>query len=267
MKKIYQFSIILLILLVASGFAYIKWFINNSNFTQNTINTSESKDKVLYEEKTILEKNDFFDINVKYPYFKISSNELNQKIENLINNNIADFKKNSIDNFNAINATMPESEAKIKKPYAPFDYYVNYEISQLNKNYISLVINIYYFSGGAHGVDLVYAFNYDIKNQKEITIQDILNNSQDNLNKLSNIAYNAVIEKMNTFDVGYIDDMIKSGTEANYDNFQNFNLIDNGSLIIYFQKYQVAPGSVGLVNIAIFEPDLQKAGLKLTLDK
>ena len=141
-----------------------------------------------------------------------------------------------------------------------FDFIANWKPVQLNQEYLSFVINIYYFSGGAHGLNEVYAFNYDIVQKKELTINDFLGNSPQALQELSQISAQQVTSQLQSSGV-QIDDiltpMIQQGTKPTLDNYNNFNFNYN-SLTIYFQQYQVAPGYVGPITITIFKNTLDE---------
>jgi hypothetical protein len=165
------------------------------------------------------------------------------------------FKKNTKDNWDARIATNPPGQSVPEIPSVPFDFIANWEPVQLNKEYLSFAINIYYFSGGAHGINKVCAFNYDIVQKKKLTINDFLGNSLQALQELSQISAQQVTSQLQSSGV-QIDDsliqMIQQGTKPVLDNYNNFNFNYN-SLIIYFQQYQVAPGYVGPVTITIFK--------------
>jgi len=252
MKRNYLFIVIIMIILVAAAV----WFVKNEK-----VSTEISVEKGLQVSiNSISQTDNFYNIQVEYPQFDDVASAFNDKISILITGEIDTFKKNAKDNWDARIATTPPGQTIPENPAAPFDFIANWKPVQLNNKYLSFVINIYYFSGGAHGLNEVYAFNYDIVQKKEITINDFLGNPPQALQKLSQIAVQQVTSQLQSSGV-QIDDiltqMIQQGTQPVEDNYRNFNFNYN-SLTIYFQQYQVAPGYVGPVTITIFKNTLDE---------
>jgi hypothetical protein len=149
-------------------------------------------------------------------------------------------------------------------PEEPFDFILNWTSVQVGSQYINFVIDIYYFSGGAHGISEIMAFNYDIINKKEIPITDFLGNSQQALQKLSELAAGNVITQFESKGVeidNFMNQMINDGTKPTNENYENFNF-KNNSLIIYFQQYQVAPGAYGPVTVTLSKTILEQNSIK-----
>jgi hypothetical protein len=206
----------------------------------------------------------FYNIQVEYPQFKNTDSAFNKKIADLINGQIDSFKKQSKDNWEARRATAPTESPLPETPEQPFDFIATWEPTQLNENYISFVLNVYYFVGGAHGATEVHGFNYDLKKQKEITILDFLNSLQPALDKLATLAAENVTSQMQRNEVqldDFLQQMIQEGTKPTSENYQDFNFNCN-SLIIYFQQYQVAPGAVGSVNVTFYKNTLDTNSIK-----
>jgi len=199
MKKIYLF-IIIIILAVA-----LVWFMKNQRAS-----TEISAEKGLEMSiSSISQTDNFFNIQVEYPQFGDIAVAFNDQVSSLITGEIVAFKKNAKDNWDARIARTPPSQIVPENPEAPFDFIVNWKPVQLNQEYLSFVINIYYFSGGAHGLNEVYAFNYDIIQKKEITINDFLGNSPQALQELSQIATQQVNLQLQSNGV-QIDDVLTS---------------------------------------------------------
>ncbi len=66
-----------------------------------------------------------------------------------------------------------------ENPERPFPFIASWESAQLNTQYLSLGIKIYYFSGGAHGSEEIHTFNYDMLQKKKIRIQDFFDSSEE----------------------------------------------------------------------------------------
>ena len=144
------------------------------------------------------------DIKVKYPIYEY------YKLNKVITENINYYLKDNIDNY-----------------YFLYIDYKDYEY----KEYISIVLYISYFTGGAHP-------NYEIK-----TI---------NYNKSTNISIYSRESFSNNdmFNDKVVFDMMIDGTKSIKDNYKYFNITSDG-LIIYFNRYQIAPYYYGDYSITI----------------
>jgi len=214
--------------------------------------------------ESIQESDSFFSIQAEYPQFQTADPNFNQEIATLISGKIDSFKKESLDNWKARLDTMPADEPVPKDPEQPFEFIASWQAAQLNNTYLSLVIKIYYFTGGAHGNEEIHAFNYDIVKKKKIAIEDFFVSSPEALNKISRISAQDITSQLQSRQ-WKIDDnlkeMLNQGTAPVFDNFKNFNF-DTYNLIIYFQRYQVAPGAVGSLTVTISRQILQQNSLQ-----
>lgn len=249
MKKIYLFFAVIIILTAAAVLS-IK---NEKPSTEISI-----EEDLEMSIKSISETDNFYNIQIEYPQFRDVAENFNDRISTFITEEVNIFKKDVKDNWEARIATMPSGQTIPENPVAPFDFIADWNLIQLNEKYLSFVINIYYFSGGAHGFNKVHAFNYDIAQKKEITIGDFLDDSSQALQKLSQVATQQVISQLQSNDVqidDFLTQMIEQGAKPTLENYNNFNFNHN-SLIIYFQQYQVAPGYLGPVTVTIFKDTL-----------
>lgn len=213
---------------------------------------------------SIQESDSFFSIQAEYPQFETADPNFNQEIATLISGKIDSFKKESLDNWKARLDTMPADKPVPKNPEQPFEFIASWQATQLNNKYLSLAIKIYYFTGGAHGNEEIYAFNYDMLKKKKIAIEDFFVSPQETLKEISRISAQDITGQLQSS--GWkIDDnlreMLKQGTAPTFDNFKNFNF-DSHNLILYFQKYQVAPGAVGSLTVTISKQAMAENSLQ-----
>jgi len=233
---------------------------------QSTISDNQSVDKNALQMTMVpvYQSDGFYNIKVEYPQFKNIDSAFNEKISALIQEKIDTFKKEAKDNWEARKATALPGEVIPENPEVPFDFITTWTPTQLNNKYISFVINIYYFVGGAHGSEEIYTFNYDIAQKKEITINDFLNSSTEALQKLSELSAQDVTSQLQATGIqidSSLEQMIKKGTEPTVENFKDFNFNYN-SLTIYFQKYQVAPGAAGSIKVTFYKNTLDQNSIK-----
>ena len=218
-----------------------------------------AEEGVLISVKTISEKDGFFNIQAGYPQFTDVSASFNDKISDLIADRISLFKESSENNWNARKATALPGEIIPEVPEVPFDFIAEWKPVQINEKYLSFAIDIYYFSGGAHGTSETVTFNYDISQKKEITIEDFLGNSQESFESLSQISAQQVAYQLQGMGIvmdDFMNQMVELGTRPTAENYDSFTF-DHNSLKLYFQQYQVAPGAAGMITITIFKNILE----------
>lgn len=229
------------------------------SFKHPTINP-QTKAGLDVSVQNIHEADNLFQIDAEYPQFPSASNQFNQKISQLITGQISDFKNNSQDAWNARLSTWPSNTPTPAYPEQPFQFQETWQAAQLNTHYASFVIHIYSFSGGAHGDEQLYSFNYDFQAQKEISLTDLVGTNSATLQNLSKLSYQSVISDLQSR--GWrVDEnttqMAQAGTAPDLKNFSTFNFNHN-ALIIYFQKYQVAPGAVGPLTETFYKSTLDQ---------
>jgi len=241
------------------------WLLSIIGLLVNETNAKQSSISSLpVNIQSIRESDSFFCIRAEYPQFQTASPDFNQEIAALISGKIDGFKKESVDNWKTRLDTIPADKPVPQNPQEPFTFIASWESTQLNNRYLSLAIKIYYFSGGAHGIEEIHAFNYDMLQKKKIGINDFFDSPQEALKKISEISAQDIISQLESR--GWREDdslreMINQGTEPLFKNFENFNF-DSHSLIIYFQRYQVAPGAVGSLTVTISRVLLEQHSLQ-----
>ncbi|MFA6376190.1 MAG: DUF4163 domain-containing protein [Candidatus Paceibacterota bacterium] len=211
---------------------------------------------------TVAHSDEFYNIKAEYPQFAGADAVFNGKIAAAVNGQIEAFKKEAKDNFDARNATLPAGQVAKPNPDEPFDFVAVWTPGQFGPRVASFMLDIYYFSGGAHGQDQIFAFNYDLQNQKEILMGDFLG-GQANLEKLAKMAQERVTGQLESDGLPVNDSlkqMVQDGTQAKPENYRNFTF-GNGKLSIYFEQYQVAPGSEGTIKIDFYKKDLEQNGI------
>jgi hypothetical protein len=251
-------EIIALVLILATIFVLLKnnnlLKIRENNDTQNEFQEENQVQGVEISVQSVFQSDDSFNINAEYPQFSGANNEFNQKIDSTVNEKIEQFKTDALQNKEARLETASSQEEISAILSSKLDFIAEWEPVQINENYISFVERLYYYTGGAHGINETYAFNYDLKNNKEITIMDFLGNSQNAMDELSELARGDVNSQLEAAGLGI--DYFASGLEPTEENFRNFTFNYN-SLTVYFQQYQVAPGSFGEVKVTLYKDTLE----------
>lgn len=130
-----------------------------------------------------------------------------------------------------------------------------YSLDRPNPNVVSVTFNIYSYSGGAHGNLFINCLNYDLKTGKHIEFSDIFKNTEKALEILSQVSE----QKLRT-ELGdeADEDMLRSGTAPELNNFLNLSLTPAG-VDIEFQPYQVGPWSIGAQRVEVSLAELEAA--------
>lgn len=158
-------------------------------------------------------------INVQYPSTEYE--KLNKEIKLYLDKQIYEFEKITLDK----NKT---------------NYYLIINHKEYNyKNYISYIFFLETYTRGVHPIHLIWTINYDTENNKIITIQDIVAKNPNIVNQLSTYSYD-FLSKNKLFQNETVKEMLQDGTTPIEDNFKHFLLSKEG-LIIYFERYQIAP--------------------------
>ena len=117
------------------------------------------------------------------------------------------------------------------------------------KNYISIVFNIEYYLGGAHPNHNIETIIYNTKDHNFITINNLISDNKNIISNLSKISRRE-LEKNKIFQDKTLKAMMLDGTTPNKKNFTKL-IFSNKGLILYFERYQIAPYYLGEYNITI----------------
>lgn len=193
------------------------------------INFSVNAKATNNNEKKLEAKNHDCKILIYYP--ETIYPKLNKTISSKVDYYLKNFKKN------AKNSPIPES--------FQFTLYIFYE-TYTYKDYLSYVFRIEEFTGRAHPNHELFTINYNIKENKFITIKDLKDKDPHILEELSKTSRTMLKENKNINSLS----MLYEGTTPTIENFSNFVFTKKG-LTFFFPQYQVAPYSEGEFNITV----------------
>ncbi len=243
MTKQTIFSIIIVLLAIAGGVWLTIWAKHYKpvvNPIPVVTDSGESKYLVTKEPQmiSIAEDSYLFGIGGSYPQFSQADAAFNKEIADTITGGVADFKTSVNADYQARLATGGDEFQKEFAQGGMYTYEVKAEVIQSNDNYISALIRISGYSGGAHGYHNIITFNYNVERHEHVDISDL-----QPMYFIAGSAQEKLKEKFRSeggLDVN-IESMISDGTdEKNPENFKNFTFIP-GSFTLYFSEYQVAP--------------------------
>ena len=269
MKKQYIIILIAMIILaIALSIFKDKNDISYKNDGSEQVATSEELVVAgSYETKSMEISDPYMTFDVKYPTFKNANESFNQSILDLLNKQITEDRETSKNNWKARYDTRVAGDNITEFPTADekFSFNSNFKVIQSNSSYISFVLNYGGFTGGAHGYEINATFNYDVKNQKILTVKDIFPNNPDYLKYLSDASRKYLVSQYATLSdedkkgsteeaikeyTKNMTDMINQGTEPKEENFSSFTFTPD-KIRIYFADYQVGPHAIGMPEVEV----------------
>lgn len=184
------------------------------------------------------EKEAHWNINLTYsilastdPVAGKACTAFNDEISGLVNGIHAAFIEQAKEQIAGLDS------AGIEHP-APYELLLMDSVYMSNERYISVLVQSYSYLGGANGNTDYYALNYDLKGDKFLTKNDLLDiNQVDDINALLK-AYLQDPDQCFTFDAPTLD------------NCSAVNITPD-SIEFTYAKYILGPGACGPVTISI----------------
>jgi hypothetical protein len=136
---------------------------------------------------------------------------------------------------------LPEGEAS-----APCELAGSFKDFELVGNILSIPMEYYTYTQGAHGISITAFLNYDISTGKEIVIKDIFLEDPNYLQLISDYAKNELMVKLVDGENPMSDaSWVKDGIKPVQDNYEgNIGFSQEGIVVVY-QPYQVAAYAAG----------------------
>lgn len=132
---------------------------------------------------------------------------------------------------------------------------VSYTVSRPSDAALSITFEVYTYTGGAHGnLDLI-TLSYDLRDARRLSLENLFADSETALTRMSGYAYARLSASLGDM---YVEDMLRSGTTPDVDNYSSIALIPGG-IRIHFQPYQVAPWAAGPQHVDMLLEDLSDA--------
>lgn len=236
-----------------------------STNAQSKLSKSENKgavgiiaDKAFYkvEEKTIKKSDKFLSVDVKYPeYSEVQNKELgekiNKRIQEKIKKDIAELTKES-EQLQKDLAGMKDYEAR------PYDYVVTYSQKANAFGIISIKMDYYYYTGGAHGNTISEVLNYDMKTGEEVSFDKLFKKE----------GYRQYIEAKIKEKTDELNKKIREENKIEEKDYSVYNFeklpekpsyyLDGEKLVIVFGQYEIAPYSEGMPEFSFEKKEIQK---------
>ena len=169
-------------------------------------------------------------------------NRINNEISTKINNVLDEAKQRAKEYQEAVVATGGNLD-----DYRPMLIDVNYEITYQDDNLISFIITK--FESLASAYTEQYFYNIDIQTGEELDLKDVLG---ENYKEIVDKEVTKQIEERKKADENNIYFEKNEGGFSGIENeYQDFYIDENKKVTVVFQKYEIAPGYMGIQNFEI----------------
>lgn len=189
------------------------------------LTSCSNKQEIKKDVNTIIEKNNNILIGINYPITNIKKLDLKIKKDIELEYNNFKEKYSSFDNLST------KSELNI-----------DYIIDTINDKYVSITIYIFINNSKFNApINKVYTYNFDIKKNKIINIDDLFDDKE--LNKLIKLSKNKLIEEYS--------DCIKLDKINDLKNKINLFTFNEDGIDLYFNPNEIAYNYCEVININI----------------
>ncbi|MDR0880611.1 MAG: DUF3298 and DUF4163 domain-containing protein [Clostridioides sp.] len=177
------------------------------------------------------------DCDLSYPVI----NNQNTEIEQAVNDRI----KKDVDSFYDKNKKSADKESLyLKESDSKYEAKTSFEVKKNTKYVLSMIIEYYSYTGGAHGYYEDKAYNIDMYSGDILNLCDLFEDNQD---------YKELINKEIKEQIDYIG---KNDGGSEVFQFKSISrnqkfYIENGNLVVYFDLYDIAPYAAGIPTFTI----------------
>ncbi|QQY79731.1 copper amine oxidase-like protein [Keratinibaculum paraultunense] len=198
-----------------------------------SINAELKENKVKVYTEVIKPNIDGAEVNIKIPVIKGLKDDhfqekLNRTIRTSVEKDLKEFKKDI------------EELKKLNVDWEP-QMIVGYDVKS-SENILSIVIDNYIFTGGAHGSSRRDYYNIDIDKNKIIQLSDLFKENSDFKSIISDEINKEIKRQIAEEAKSYFTDDEKFIT---IDDSQDFYIDKDGDIVITFQPYEITPWYMG----------------------
>lgn len=133
----------------------------------------------------------------------------------------------------AVNAELEAGDESIKIP--PVTYEANYRITYNQKNRLSLYVDYYLYTGGAHGSTQRQPYTFDLTTGKLLSLKEAADNNPDYVSIINEVIRTRIAET----------DLPLLATFETIEPERAF-FLKNDSVVVYFEQYEYTPYAAGM---------------------
>ena len=238
MKKIIAFLVLSSVLVLA-----IQHFSKNDNkiFEGEDISTEEQilieEDNIVVKEKKIEIQEEFLMVDIIYPVFSgfNSANELNEEIEYKIQLSLNEAK--DAESYNT-EERFDNSEEDLESFKIIVSLETDYEYAIVGE-LLSLRLNTYYYSGGAHPIYWIDSLNINTKTGETILFEDIFKDKNASLNFINEEILSEIDKDKDSYFEGYEEYINDLNGDLQY-------YFEEDELVVYFGLYEITAYAYGM---------------------
>ena len=228
MKKLFPLELVFLIVvfILISSFIYTSVMAQGNKLIAQEITIS---DLVIKEDYEALE------VDITIPVIQgLEDKQVEEKINQTIQEDILDFKYRLQTESEEYLQSAKSKGEEIRKYIAIAYYIAHYQTNDL----LSLSVFYYCYTLGAHGCTVQEAYNLNLVNGEEISLQEILKEEKDYVKVINR----EIKRQIQLNPEAYFE---KGAAFQSISEEQPFYVIEDG-IVIYFGLYEIAPYSSGI---------------------
>ena len=213
--------------------ANVEW-IDDSNTVAVATKQGQHKIKAVTGEKNIKDENGTILICIAYSYPVIDNYEKNGYVSQL-NNEYKAYAESFVKDAESNTEDARLMHEEMGANYRPMEFSLSYEVQTDRKGILSVTNYGYYDLGGAHPSTTRQSRTFDMVNEKELALSNVVNGNDDERHTM---VYDVFIKYFEENYEGFSAETAEKIDEE-ADNVK-FYLTDD-SLVLYFDVYQVGP--------------------------
>ncbi|MGL5683029.1 MAG: DUF4163 domain-containing protein [Marinifilaceae bacterium] len=198
------------------------------------------------------QESDHWILNWKYPKFTNNDENTNTMCATLstaISTQVDSLMQVTKLQAGQLFANWPDT---LERPAFKYELYVRDTIFLMDRHYISVRLEEYQYTGGAHGMTTFNCYNLDMHNGTLITMGTYLRNDKEHIEKLNKLLKQYLVNTDNCYNV---DPTVTTPGFAGMNIGKDF-------LYFTFEAYALGPYACGPATIAVPIKEIEKAGLK-----
>lgn len=189
---------------------------------------------VTIKSKPLKEKHSYAKVDLTIPYIANMGNKIYDEINTKIEGNILNWKKDLME-------MAKENELDSKTAgidFRPFDLVTVYKPEYNKNNFLSLYIDYYQYTGGAHGITTRNTYNLDLNSGKNLMLKELFKEGYDFKTIINESIKKQISQSPQDYFNGGKD---FKGIKDN----QDYYVAEDGIVIVY-QLYEIAPYVSGI---------------------
>lgn len=210
----------------------------------------------LYHNNTLL-----LSYEILYPQFQLDRNQgLTPETEAEAIEQLNQFYKRKAEEFEHyareilfLQSAQSYQELKeMQNPAIPYEAYCDYKITFLSDCFVSLYYDYYLFTGGAHGTTLRLSDTWNLETGAKAGLESFFPDNPNYREDILTSISTYIKEQQENPDSTENTDYFENASDSVFTEFNenSFYLTPEG-IVIYFQQYDIAPYSSGIMQFLI----------------